>query len=177
MGALGIDISTSVVGFALLWDDGTPAHFSYVDLRRDKGFCDKCDSFSRELTLYAVRSDVPIDDVFIEDRLMGFAGGRTSQQTLMKVGAFNGACTYIAYDALDVEPTKLHPSTVKATMRREGLIIPRGCDKKVATLEFVMDACPEFPYEEKRTGRPKDWCFDMADAYITARAGQIKSCE
>jgi len=33
---------------------------------------------------------------------------------------------------------------------------------------------PEEKWGLKRTGNPKDWCFDQADAYVVALAGLKK---
>lgn len=93
---------------------------------------------------------------------------------MMKLAAFNGACTYAAWESLGCDPVHLHPSTVKATMKRDGLVIPRGGDKKRLTLEFVRSVVPGFSYIETRNGNPQPYCYDTADAYCIARAGYLK---
>jgi hypothetical protein len=65
----------------------------------------------------------------------------------------------------------IHPSTVKAIMKQEGLLIPKGGDKKKITLDYVKKREPKFPMEYNRNDKPQPWCYDMADSYIVVRAG------
>ena len=170
----GFDVSTSIIGVCVLKDDGTPYEFSYVDLRKKKSLCDKANAFHDHLYDWGLHRSHK-SKIFIEDKLSGFSGGRTSQQTMMKLAAFNGIAQYIAFKKLQwVEPIPIHPSTVKATMKKDGLIIPRGSDKKKLTLDFVKDVVVDFPYVETRNGNPQPHCYDMADAYCVARAGYLK---
>jgi len=173
---VGLDVSTSIIGVCFLDDDGSFVESSFVDLRKEKDFTEKCLMFAKHVEKFSQLHEV--DNVFIEDKLSGFARGRTSQQTIMKLAAFNGACTYIAGSVFSVSPLHVHPSTVKATMKKDGLFIPKGADKKRASLDFVCSTISDFPYEETRNGNPQVFCFDMVDAYCVARAGYLKHiCE
>jgi len=173
---LGLDVSTSITGICLMDDGCIVKEFIAVDLRKEDSFCGKCNKVGSALDDLKVTHQINegYTSVFIEDKLSGFSGGRTSQQTMMKLAAFNGAVTYIAEYHIGVEPIHIHPSTVKAIMKKDGLIIPKGADKKKLTLEFVKNNIENFPYSETRNGNPQAFCYDMADAYIIARAGYIK---
>ncbi len=177
---LGLDVSTSIVGICLLNREGEFVKIWYVDLRKEKEFSEKveryADSFGSDFDRSYDYSKYVVDHVFIEESLSGFAAGRTSQQTIIKLAMFNGACTYQAFCETGVYPIHIHPSTVKASMKHEGLVIPKGGDKKRLTLDFVRKAI-EFPYVETRNGNPQPYCYDMADAYCVARAGYLKFCK
>jgi hypothetical protein len=173
----GWDISTSIVGLASFHDDGKFDGVSFLDLRKAEGQLAKADAFEEWLRALSVGlySDA---HHFIEERLGGFAGGRTSAQVLMKLAQFNAMCSYIlwrhARDHSDRKITYLHPSTWKSIMKREGLIIPKGADKKELTLAFVRRKQPEFPIALNRNEKPQPWCYDTADAWCIGRAGWLK---
>jgi hypothetical protein len=67
----------------------------------------------------------------------------------------------------------IHPSRVKSIMRKRGMIIEKGENKKEKTLEFVRKIQPGFPHFENRNGNTQPYCYDMADAYIVGIAGPI----
>jgi len=166
---VGLDVSTSIVGICKLTNDGKFVSTDYVDLRKIKDFIEKCEKFHDALFECA---DL-VDKLFIEDKLSGFSGGKTMQQTMMKLAGFNGAVTYIAAQVLKCRPIHIHPSTAKATMKIDGLFIPKGADKKKLTLEFCKKI-EGFPYIETKNGNPQAYCYDQADAYLIARAGFLK---
>jgi hypothetical protein len=176
----GWDISTSVIGMTVLDDDGRFVTSEYLDLRsiKDVSLLDKADESEQwiEEMLTKHIGDGRYDH-FVEERLSNFAAGRTMLQTLMKLAAFNMVVSYMllkksshvqGYQSSSVR--HIHPSSVKAIMKREGLVIPKGADKKDLTLKFVQNKIPHFPVELNRNGNPQPWCFDKADSYIVARA-------
>ena len=182
---LGLDVSTSIVGFCLLDKDGSLVKTWYADLRKIKEFTSKAQSVVNLLDEVRTRDDheniYKVRHVFIEEALAGFARGGSMQQTMLKLASFNGAVTYAVYGETWIKPVHIHPSTVKAIMKREGLIIPKGVkgkDKKLVTLKWVMEQEPDFPYDTNRNDNPQPWCFDQADAYCVAKAGYLKhACE
>lgn len=174
---LGLDVSTSIVGIAILHTDGRLACLKHVDLRKVEGHIAKAMQVWDELDKLGHMCD--IKEIFIEDKLSGFSGGRTSAQTIQKLAAFNGIVTWLAFDRIFGHPDNiknvvhLHPSTVKAALAREGLVVPKGGDKKALTLEFVSRRTRIQP-ELNRNGRPQPWNYDRADAYCVALAGILK---
>lgn len=185
----GWDISTSVVGVAILDDDGKWVKSSYFEFAKmakgAKTLHEKM--FACENWIYDLLSNYPIGyhHHFFEDRLANFSFGKTMMQTLMMLAAFNALFSYRVMQIHDglfadklgehgVKSTYLHPSTVKAIMKKDGLIIPKGADKKLLTLHFARRNVPDFPVEYTRTGSPKPFCYDMADGYIVARAGHLR---
>ena len=185
----GWDISTSVVGLSVLKNDGTWVESSYFDFgsmaKGAKNIYSKmkqCEWWIED-RLKKYKDDPDGHMHFFEDRLANFSKGFTRLQTLMMLAAFNAMFSYrvlqvhsILASSLtpDIAYSHLHPSTVKATMKKEGLIIPKGSDKKQMTLHFVRRTVQQFPVEYTRTGTPKPFCYDMADAFIVARAGYLR---
>ena len=185
----GWDISTSVIGFTVLDDSGKWVKSDYFDFKKldAKSLHDKMDECTwwvhDQLESYSSGSH----HHYFEDKLGNFAFGKTQMQTLMKLAAFNTLfsyevirihneiCTFEA-GGLGMGSTHIHPSTVKSIMKREVLIIPKGSkEKKKITLDFVMKKLPEFPIVYNRNDKPQPFCFDMADSFITVRAGYLRS--
>jgi len=147
--------------------------FDYLDLRKaDKSLFKKSEMFDEwvERKCLVSKEDV----VFIEDKLSGFSGGKSMQRTIITLATFNAMVSLKVYQQIGKEPLYIHPSTAKALMKSDGLIIPKGSDKKRVTVDFVKNSLNNFPYVETRNGNPQAYCYDMADAYITARAGYLK---
>lgn len=185
MAIYGWDISTSVVGLSLFNDDGSFYGAAYLDLRKIDGQLSKADAFKEWISTARVNfqdnKDGGTNYHFIEERLGGFAGGRTSAQVLMKLAQFNAICSYILWNhhpGPHRQVAYLHPSTWKSLMKHEGLIIPKGADKKEITLEFVIRKEPAFKgfLEKNRNDKWQPWCYDMADAYCLGRSGYRKLC-
>jgi hypothetical protein len=186
----GCDVSTSIIGLAKFNNDGTFIRADYCDLRDVEGLLAKADAFREFLAGLTPLRGFYSDEknyVFVEERLGNFAAGRTMLQTLMKLAAFNAVCSYILWrhensSGKHRDIIHLHPSTWKSIMKKEGLIIPKGSDKKKEiTLDFVRRKEPDFESivvlnGMNRNNNPQPWCFDMADAYCLGRSGFKQIC-
>jgi len=75
-----------------------------------------------------------------------------------------------------VKVVHLHLMTIKSVMKKMGLVIPKGANKKALTLEWVSLREPSFPVTLNKNGNPQPYCFDMADSYVVARTGHFKEC-
>jgi hypothetical protein len=175
----GWDISTSIVGLSVFKGDGSYVTSYHCDLRKVDGQLAKADAFEKWLRNTAVNVEKESFH-FIEERLGGFAGGRTSAQVLMKLAQFNAIVSYIIWNhspGTHRHILYIHPSTWKSLMKQEGLLIPKGADKKELTLTYVRGIQKDkFPYEVNRNGNSQPWCYDMADSYCIGRAGWKKLC-
>lgn len=172
----GWDISTSIVGLSVFKGDGSYVTSYHCDLRKVDGQLAKADAFHTWLKATSVNVEKESFH-FIEERLGGFAGGRTSQQVLLKLAQFNAIVSYIIWNhnpGTARHVLYLHPSSWKSVMKKEGLLIPKGADKKELTLTYVRGIQKSFPYETNRNGNPQPWCYDMADSYCIGRAGWKK---
>ena len=52
-------------------------------------------------------------DINVEDNLSGFAGGRTSQQTIVKLAKFNAVLCFVLEDMLEMEVHNINPVTAR----------------------------------------------------------------
>lgn len=181
---IGWDISTSIVGVSVFDDDCNFVFATHIDLRKVDGMLEK--AYAAEKSISSIFEDIKkyTNDEhehiyhFIEDKLSSFSAGKTMQQTLLKLAAFNAVVTFIVdktcwEKTLSSTVRHIHPSTAKAVMRKDGLFIPKGADKKKLTLDFVSKREKKFVVDKNKNGNPQPWCFDRADAYIVARAGWL----
>lgn len=171
----GWDVSTAIVGLAV-FADGRYRESDHLDLRKVEGLNAKGDAL-RAFVDCTRRLCDPGSIVIhvVEDRLSLMRGG-SNAGTMMTLAAFHGLARWFLHDTWreSAETSIVHPSTVKARMRTLGLEVPPGSDeKKALTLDFVRRREPTFAVDLNRNGKPQPWCYDRADAYITALAGQI----
>lgn len=175
----GWDISTSITGFSVLDDTGKFEECDFIDLRKINGTLFDKGDVVRERVLkifskYEVCNTGLVHKHFIEDKLGGFAFGKTSQQTLLKLASFNAVVSWIIRDihrGANTTMKHLHPATIKAEMKRCGLVVPQGHDKKKFTLEWVAYTEPMFKCTLNKNSNVQPYCYDMADAFCIARAG------
>ena len=110
MVTLGLDISTTCVGYA----------FTKVKKILDMGFIDiKKETTPKEKVfkvLGFLNKSSYIDDVFtiyVEDNLSGFAGGRTSQQVIVKLAKFNAVLCFVIEDTFEIKVKNINPMTAR----------------------------------------------------------------
>ena len=86
MVSLGLDASTTCVGYAFT-EDKKILDMGFIDIKKEKTPKDKV---QKDLDFLHASSYIDnVDDINIEDNLSGFAGGRTSQQVIIKLAKFN----------------------------------------------------------------------------------------
>ena len=160
----GLDISTSIVGFTAIDDDGTIVVNEAWDLRKIKNIFQKADFIRKKFR------DVPKypKQIFIEQSLQSFRSGFSSAKTLSTLSRFNGVVSWICYRHFAMEP-----DYVAATSARKmcGIKIPRGVKAKEVVLKFILTSEPSFDIVYTKHGNPKPGTYDKADAIVVARAG------
>jgi hypothetical protein len=171
----GWDISTSVIGVSAFDEKKQFLGSSFLDLRKMDDILKKGEAAEFFIRQQVARWGINGPNThYVEDRLAGFSAGFTSRQTLMLLGAFNLLVTWFIH-LVDSDIRKLHPSTVKAIMRKQGLVLEKGDDKKMKTLKFVESREKKtWKTDLNRNMKPQPWMYDMADSYITGLAGIIR---
>jgi Holliday junction resolvasome RuvABC endonuclease subunit len=92
MVTLGLDASTTCVGYAFT-EDKKILDMGFIDIKKEKTPKDKV-----QKVLEFINNNSYIDsvmDINIEDNLSGFAGGRTSQQVIIKLAKFNAILCFM----------------------------------------------------------------------------------
>ena len=165
---LGLDISTSCTGICILSYDGNVLEITSVDLSKEKTFIDKCNLMSSRLK--TLSKSYQVSSIFIEQNMSAFRPGMSSAHTINALARFNGAVNLIAYQVFGVVPLLLNVINAR---NHVGLKINHK-DKSSSTKEKIYAWVSQMISVEwplKKSGAPRPECFDMADAYVVARAG------
>jgi len=178
---LGVDISTSITGFAVVADD-VLVYYDSIDLRKHKGFFAKTIAIKEKLLdLYEVYqcdnedrlvggSDFPIEHIYIEQPFTFFNNGGSSAQTMATLQKFNGVVSWLLFELFEIEPKFIGASSAR---KQVGIKVPRGQKAKQVVLKYLLDNEPSFKIEYTKHGNPKPESYDRADAIIIARAGYL----
>ena len=89
---LGLDASTTCVGYAFT-EDKKILDMGFIDIKKEKTHKDKVQKVLEFINSISYIDDV--NDINIEDNLSGFMGGRTSQQTIIKLAKFNAILCFM----------------------------------------------------------------------------------
>ena len=92
MVTLGLDASTTCVGYAFTQDKKI-LDMGFIDIKKEKTPKDKVQKVLDFLHNSSYIDNVT--DINIEDNLSGFAGGRTSQQVIIKLAKFNAILCFM----------------------------------------------------------------------------------
>ena len=164
---LGLDISSSRIGFCLINEKEDLLLVDEIKLKSSMSLEDRADIFKQKMQIIKEHSEV--DYVFIEQPFMAFSGGKTTAATMAKLQRFNGMCSYVVHDLFCRTPDLLQANKARGIV---GLKIKRGDNTKLKVIEWVSDKYPkEFIVEYTRHGNPKPGTDDKADAIVIANAG------
>ncbi len=164
---LGLDISTSVVGLAILNEDKDIVTYNAIKFKANTDLESRADFLTKGIQI--LDAQWRIKHVFVEQPFIAFSGGKTTAVTMSKLQRFNGMCCYGLYSVFGVSPTLIQANKARGLC---GIKIPRGQKAKPIVLEWVEKTYQEnFTYEMTRHGNPKPTTYDMADAVVVARAG------
>ena len=170
---LGLDISTTIIGVAVIDDDGNLIKSEHWDISKCEDVFEKAETVGAEL--WSIRNEHQISDVFIETALVRFIPGRSRADTIVKLAKFNGVVSWICFETFGVRPTFINVNTARSLY---GLSFPRGT-KGPQRKKMVIDEVKErektaFECELARGGKNyKKGTDDRADAVVIARAGEF----
>ena len=142
MVTLGLDASTTCVGYAFTKDKKI-LNMGFIDISKQKTPKEKVFK-----VLDFLNKSSHIDEVFtiyVEDNLQGFAGGRTSQQVIVKLAKFNAVLCFVLEDMLDMEVHSINPMTARKQVFGKARV--KGKKAK----EFVKE-------EIEKKFKTKKWC-------------------
>jgi hypothetical protein len=170
---LGLDISTTIVGVALIDLDGTLVVSEHWDITKQDTLFEKAEVIGS--LLWALKNEHNVDQVFVETALKKFIPGRSRADTLIKLAKFNGIVSWLCFDTFNQTPTFINVNTARTLY---GLSFPRGTkgpQRKKMVVEAVNDKEKSaFRYEMARGGKNyKKGTDDRADAVVIARAGEF----
>ena len=167
---LGLDISSSRIGYCLINENEDLLLVDEIKLKSSQSLEERADIFKKEMEcIKRSLQEQEVDHVFIEQPFMAFSGGKTTAATMAKLQRFNGMCSYVVHHLFG------SPAVLLQANKARGLVdlkIKRGDNTKLKVIEWVSDKYPkEFIVEYTRHGNPKPGTDDKADAIVIANAG------
>jgi Holliday junction resolvasome RuvABC endonuclease subunit len=163
---LGLDISTSKIGYCILNDKKEIIANEVIKLK-PLSLEDRAEVFYE--FLFVLERKHYIKEIFIEEPFSMFGGGRTTAGTMAKLQRFNGMCSFAVRRIFKKNPILISANNARKAV---GLKIKRGEDTKKKIIEWVEKQYPkDFIYELTNHGNPKPGTDDKADAVIIALAG------
>ena len=179
---LGLDVSTSCTGWAVFNAAGEFVDMGSIILTKTPGLYMRAGVVRDVLNDLLIRH--PIGKVYIEENLQSFRRGFSSAKTLSTLARFNGIVSLVAYETFSVEPEHINVNAarkalgVKLIRKKQG-----GAPTKQQVFEWV-DAdllndqiTHQWPIKTLKSGPRKGQqlldpiAYDMADAYVIAKAG------
>ena len=165
---LGLDISTSIVGFTIV-DQGEIVKTFAIDLRNKNNFPDIYSKYNHiQGELLDIQREYKIEHIFIEQSLQMFRSGFSSAKTLSTLSSFNGVITYLCYRELSIKPEHIPASSARKAC---GITIKKGTKAKEQVVKFLLDNEPCFVVEYTKSGNLKPKYYDIADSIVIAKAG------
>ena len=110
MVSLGLDASTTTVGYAFTKDKKI-LDMGFIDIKKEKTPKEKVFKVLDFLNNNSYIDDVT--DINVEDNLSGFAGGRTSQQVIVKLAKFNAILCFMLEDMFEMNVNNINPMTAR----------------------------------------------------------------
>jgi len=172
---LGLDISTSCTGICVL-DNDKVVLLTSVSFPPKLTFWQKADLAETALRDLKEEHNLNITDFFIEESLQKFRAGFSSAKTLTTLSKFNGITCFIGRKIFGQDPEAINVNTARKAV---GLKIPKGTNAKESVFKWVSSEIDfKWPTKILKSGPRKGQevllasCYDMADAYLIARAAQ-----
>ena len=145
MVTLGLDASTTCVGYAFT-EDKKILDMGFIDIKKEKTPKDKVQKVLDFLHNNSYIDDV--NDINIEDNLSGFAGGRTSQQVIIKLAKFNAILCFML-ENFEFNVNSINPMTARKQVFGKARV--KGKKAK----EFVQE-------EIEKMYNTNKWCKETA---------------
>ncbi len=168
----GFDISTSYIGYTVLDNDGKFFDINHLDLTKIETLYLKGDVFKKFLKSAEYFKLDKKNSYFIEEPLMAFKANASMAHTIAILQRFNAICSYQLYELTKQQPIHLNVISARSKL---GCSVPRGTKPKPFIFDYVKATgqVPDSRWAYKKTGTPKDWCYDQADSFVIAKAGII----
>ena len=168
MHILGLDISSSKIGIALMKDDQLVIS-EVIKFKSNLSLEERALAFRERMQ--KIEQHYVIYDVYVEQPALMFKGGKTTAFTMAKLQRFNGMCCFIVREVFDQDAQMIN---VRSARRVLNIKIPRGGNtKKIIIQEVEKRMGDQFKYNLTHKGNPQPGTDDRADAIIVALAGPL----
>ena len=146
MVTLGLDISTTTVGYAFTKDKKI-LNMGFIDIKKHNSYKEKAFFVLTYLLKNSYIDDV--EQIYVEDNLSGFASGGTSQQVIIKLAKFNAILGFVLEEEFQIKVKNINPMTVRKNVFGKARV------KGIKAKDFVKRQVEEM-YNTKK------WCKHTA---------------
>ncbi len=165
---LGMDISSSTIGWSLLEVDGDKVFLSkYGHLKPPNSKSGSLtfrinSAYSKMKELF---DEIKPDIVAIEAYANKFSAGRSSARTIMVLSVFNELSALACLRTLNIEPVKYSVITIRSKISK---YYNEDIKSKDDVFDYVSNYFKDFKVVKNRNGGVKKECYDEADATAVA---------
>ena len=169
---LGLDISTSCIGIALFDENDELKELSYVQFSdKQKNMFEKLEFFKKNILHL---KDKGVKYIAIEEPLKKFMGKFSNANTISMLNFFNGMISSCCYELFSIEPAYYNVNSARSTVFDGFHKDIKEKDHKNEVWRRVASMEPHINWEYgPKSGKLKEYCFDMADAYTVGVADII----
>ena len=128
---LGLDVSTSRTGWAIITDEGEYVDSDFFKMKPKTPLEERATALEEQV-LEPLFAKYIINEVRIEEPFSMFSGGKTTAKTMSSLQRFNGMVSLLAYQHLGKPPTMVGATTARS---RCGIKVPRGTKAKARLLQ------------------------------------------
>jgi len=160
---LGLDISSTVVGYCVSTSKEKVTNAGYIDIRKETSIKEKAHKVAKELD----KLNLEPSEIIVEDTLSGFGGGRTSQQTIVKLSKCNAVISYVVEALYEMDVEHVNVSSLRKAVF--GKSREQGKDSKTFVreqLEKVIDLSEFIVYNSRKNYDKRN--YDMLDATVAS---------
>ena len=169
---LGLDVSTSSTGWAIIKENGEYVTMGTFNLTKHDTLFSKAEAVRTGLE--KIKKEYEITAIAIEEPLQSFRRGFSSAHTLLTLARFNGIVSWLSFDVFKIDPKFFD---FKSARKSLGIKIDKEKDTKDQVMEW-MEGQTSIVLErrEVKAGKKKGQIVyaaginDAVDAYVMARA-------
>jgi RNase H-fold protein (predicted Holliday junction resolvase) len=161
--SLGLDISSTTIGYCFSSSQENIIHAGFVSVNKENSIKKKAHKVADELKNTRLQPCF----IIVEDSLSGFGGGRTSQQTIVKLAKCNAIISYVVEEMYNIEVEHINVSTMRKAVF--GKSRESGVDSKTFVknnLDNMLDLSEFTHYNTKKNYDKKN--YDMLDAVVAS---------
>tara|TARA_B100000131_G_scaffold322708_1_gene377674 strand:+ start:197 stop:727 length:531 start_codon:yes stop_codon:yes gene_type:complete len=172
---LGLDISSSTIGWALLRvDERDIVLHSYGHIKppksKDGSLSHRVNSAYSELkTLF---SDIDPDCVAIEAYANKFTTGKSNSRTIIVLSVFNELSALASLRSIGIEPSRYSVISIRSELSK---YFNTKIKSKDDAFDFICKYFDNFELRHTRNGTIRKECYDEADAIAVAICHFIRS--
>ena len=164
---LGLDISTSITGVSIMDRHGELIYCkAWRTDKKGLSFYQKLDIIRDNICF--LKSQYPIEKIYVEEPLGMFAAGRSSAQIISKIQRFNGVACWVLREAFKIEPHYLNAHTARKLC---GIKTRRGQKAKEVAFQNMLENEKKFKVEYTKKGNPIKGSYDRSDSLVVVKAG------